>query len=155
MKKTTTFNYNLTRFVKTLKTSLLIFILFLSNTVFAYTYRIQEASVNPNCEGYYCVRTNGFCISPLIQYSYPGNINRSLPGAPQLCYSYSGTIPDEISFINISACNPGSFKVPLTGVATSVSCDCHLGLPPAMHNFSATIQPDPLGTCDYLITVFY
>ncbi len=130
------------------------FMLFAANA-YSYTFRIQEVSVNPNCDGYYCVRENGNCVSPIIQYSYPSNINRVLPNSPPWCYSYSGTIPDEISFINISSCNPGSFTVPLTGTVNAVSCNCHLGLGASMHNFSATIQPDPLGTCDYLITIYY
>jgi hypothetical protein len=135
----------------------LLFITFMCFSVdaYSYTFRIQEVSTNPNCSGYYCVRESGSCVSPLIQYSYPSNVNRVMPLLPQVCYSFSGSIPDEISFINISSCSPGSFTVPLSGVVNAVSCNCHIGQGQSMHNFSATIQADPLGTCDYLITIYY
>jgi hypothetical protein len=118
-----------------------------------YTYRIQEVSVNPNCGGYYCVRTGGSCISATFQYSYPSPINRVLPGAPQNCYTYTGSLPNEILFLNVNLCNSTSFTVPLTGAATSIRCNCTGTF--AMHNFSATIGADPSGLCDYLITVYY
>ena len=117
------------------------------------TFRIQEISVNPNCGGKYCVRANSLCISPIISYSYPSNINNLLPAPPATCYT-SFIVPEEILFTNIDSCSNTSFVVPLNGQAVIQSCKC-LGPPAANHNFSATIEPDTSGPCDFLIKVFY
>lgn len=122
----------------------------------AQTFRIQEHSVNPNCGGTYIVKHNGSGITPIISYQYfPPTINKTMPPPPPPakfnCYD---SLPDEISFINVLNCNPSSFSIPINGVATVISCDCS-GLGYINHNFSATIQLDPAGFCDYLIDIFY
>ena len=83
------------------------------------TFRIEESSANPNCGGYYCVKSNGNCVTPVFQYSYPGNINNLRPFNPSMknnCFS-TNNIPNEVQFINVSDCSNTSFLVPLTGVA--------------------------------------
>jgi hypothetical protein len=117
------------------------------------TFRIQEISTNPNCSGSYIIKENGSGVSPIIMYSYPSQFNRILPDNPPP-YCYPTATPDEVEFINIDSCSNTSFVVPLNGQAVIQSCKC-LGPPAANHNFSATIEPDTSGPCDFLIKVFY
>jgi hypothetical protein len=128
-----------------------------SNCYSQVTFRIEEISVNPNCGGSYCVRSNGFCITPIFNYSYPGNVNNQYPTNPSIngnCYNDS-LLPDEIQFINVNLCNNTTFTVPLNGVVVNQNCDCLNQGIFTTRNFTATIQPDPILHCDYLIIVEY
>jgi hypothetical protein len=123
----------------------------------AQTFRIQEHSVNPNCGGSYYVKHLGSGITPIIGYQYTPvpNINKTmpLPPPPSLGNCYD-SIPEEITFVNVINCIPSTFTIPVNGVATAISCDC-LGLGYANHNFSATLQLDPLNFCTYLLDIYY
>jgi len=129
-------------------------LIFLFNFSFSkaqsYTYRIQEISANPNCDGTYVVKAGVVTITTTpFNYSYPGNINNTRP--PSGCYSSTGALPDSITYSSVTLCAPNTFTIPINGVVTLVSCNCGGGT--AMHQFSATIQPDPTGICDYLIEI--
>ena len=131
-----------------------LFLIFLFNFGFSkaqtYTYRIQEISTNPNCGGSYQVFAGGTAITTTFNYSYPGNINNTRP--PSGCYTSTGALPDSITYSSVTLCSPNTFTIPINGVVTLISCNCGGGT--AMHQFKATIQPDPTGNCNYLIEIY-
>jgi len=132
-----------------------LFLIFLFNFSYSkaqtYTYRIKEISANPSCGGQYQVFAGGTAITTTFNYSYPGNINNNRPPLPG-CYSSTGALPDSITYSSVTLCAPNTFTIPINGVVTLVSCNCGGGT--AMHQFKATIQPDPSGNCNYLIEIY-
>jgi len=129
---------------------------FLTNAVKSQTFRIQEHSVNPNCGGRYELYLNGASISNTYTYSYPNNINNTYPSVPPppapapACIN--APLPNQIKF-TVPNCGGSPFFINITGAATTKICNCTGTL--ANHNFSATIQPDPINQCDYLLDIYY
>jgi len=135
-----------------------LFLIFLFNFSFSkaqyYTYRIQEIPNNPDCGGTYKIFGGGTAKSGIINYSYPVNINKQLPSTSPYYFTDSVALPDSIEFINIPLCSPQNFKIPINGTATLINCNC-VGMGYVLHQFKATIQPDPRGIANYLIEVSY
>lgn len=120
---------------------------FALSNVSAQTCRIQEHGINPNCDGRYALIQNGFRYFTPGFYSYPTNIDRTI-GPPCI-----NPVPDSIEF-NIPNCTPSTFFVQLNGIVKSISCNCS-GTGYFFHNYYATINPDPLNLCDFIIDIFY
>ena len=130
----------------------------LTNTVKSQTFRIQEHSVNPNCGGTYQVFRNSSPRTPAIAYNYftaPPTVNKTMPqpAPPSLGNCYD-SIPNFITFTNVSNCRPMSFTIPINGIVTLISCNCD-GSGYINRNFSSTLQLDPLNYCTYLLDIYY
>ncbi len=122
----------------------------------AQTFRIQEHSVNPNCGGTYELYLNGNLISNTYVFNYPNLINNAIPSVPPPVPPASpciaGPLPDQIKF-RITNCSGSIFYVNINNSATTVNCNCTGSF--ANHNFSATLQIDPINQCNYLLDIYY